>query len=386
MHPATAASIVGSLSRKGDWVLDPFCGSGTVLVEALLAGRASAGRDLNPLAVALARTKLRVRAPNEHGLLLDEARGVHGLATERRKQRAGALRRYEAEDVELFEPHVLLELDSLRAGILRVAHPQVRDDLFLVLSAIVVKVSRKVGDTSDRQAPRRLAAGYTAKLFLKKAEELEHRLRAFERLLRKPRPPCEVALDDARLLRSVSPASVDLVLTSPPYAATYDYFAHHALRMRWLGLDGRGLRRHELGARRDYAALQPEDAEVRWRSELDAVLHACGRVLRPRGQVVLLMADSAVGTRALRADEMVAAVAEQSGFTPVAAASQVRPHFHDDTARAFSRSPRREHLLLLESRGATGPRVGRATREARVSRAASTTRSTRKMPPVRKPT
>src|SRR5437016_2091375 len=40
-------------------VLDPFCGSGTTLLEAKLLGHPSVGVDLNPLAVAIARAKLQ---------------------------------------------------------------------------------------------------------------------------------------------------------------------------------------------------------------------------------------------------------------------------------------------------------------------------------------
>src|SRR5262245_20649708 len=39
-------------------VLDPFCGSGTTLLEAHLCGRESIGVDLNPLAVAISRAKI----------------------------------------------------------------------------------------------------------------------------------------------------------------------------------------------------------------------------------------------------------------------------------------------------------------------------------------
>ncbi len=37
-------------SQKGSTVLDPFCGSGTVLLESILAGRNAVGADTNPLA------------------------------------------------------------------------------------------------------------------------------------------------------------------------------------------------------------------------------------------------------------------------------------------------------------------------------------------------
>src|SRR5258708_5974290 len=38
------------LSTPGDTILDPFCGSGTVLLEALVAQRRAIGADVNPLA------------------------------------------------------------------------------------------------------------------------------------------------------------------------------------------------------------------------------------------------------------------------------------------------------------------------------------------------
>src|SRR5712671_2070708 len=45
------------LSGKGDLVADPFCGSGTVLLESQLAGRVSIGADSNPLARLLTTVK-----------------------------------------------------------------------------------------------------------------------------------------------------------------------------------------------------------------------------------------------------------------------------------------------------------------------------------------
>src|SRR5438445_5662134 len=44
-------------SRQGDLVADPFCGSGTVLLESQLAGRRAIGADSNPLARLLTTVK-----------------------------------------------------------------------------------------------------------------------------------------------------------------------------------------------------------------------------------------------------------------------------------------------------------------------------------------
>jgi hypothetical protein len=361
MHPDTARRLVEGFSAGNATILDPFAGSGTVLVEAMLAGRRAIGTDLNPLAVRLATLKTREHDPRSLERMLAGAREVAAFADARRTTRAGATRRYSGEDVAMFDPHVLLELDGLRAGLLQLQDEAARRDLSLVLSAILVKVSKKQGDTSEHTGPRRLAAGYPARLFVRKAMELASRLDAFARALPTPRPEARVALDDATRLATIADASIDAAVTSPPYVATYDYVAHHAARMRWLDLDARGFERGELGARRRFATLGPREARDAWSHELGGLLRALARVLRPGAPLVLLMADSAVGREALRADEIIAQIAPPARFRPVARASQRRPHFHGPTAAAFGRLPRAEHALLLERVGSAAPNGARGT-------------------------
>jgi site-specific DNA-methyltransferase (adenine-specific) len=50
--------IVSLVTNPGDWVLDPFCGSGTTLVAARLLNRNSLGVDTNPDAIRLAQRRL----------------------------------------------------------------------------------------------------------------------------------------------------------------------------------------------------------------------------------------------------------------------------------------------------------------------------------------
>jgi hypothetical protein len=350
MHPVTASRLVRALSGEGSTVLDPFCGSGTVLVEALIAGRRAVGADLNPLAVRLARAKTALHDAATREALVGAAREIAGFADQRRRQRAGATRRYPPDDVAHFEPHVLLELDSLRAGITGLEDARLREALSLVLSAILVKVSRRTSDTSTTAVARRIAAGYPARLFVKKTEELARRLAALEALLPPGAAPARVEVDDATRLRTVPPATIDAVVTSPPYAATYDYLAHHALRLRWLDLDARGLADREMGSRRRYAALDPQQARDAWSRELGATLRALSRACRKGATVALLLADSAVAGEALRADVLVTAAADTAGFRFVARASQPRPHFHGPTVAAFDAAPRGEHAVALEKR------------------------------------
>jgi hypothetical protein len=346
MHPTTARRLVERLSPERGAVLDPFCGSGTVLVEARLAGRRVFGIDANPLAVELTWLKTRGTTEDERNRLLRVARGIARSADERRKRRAGATHRYGAEDVALFEPHVLLELDGLRDALRKIEVEWERRALALVLSAILVKVSRQKGDTSQARAERRLASGFTLRLFERKTNELAARLAEYAALVPEHSGSPTVRLGDARRIDGVKPASIDLVVTSPPYPGTYDYVAHHAVRLRWLDLDAERFAGIELGARRHLEKLPYGAALSRFSSELGAALSAMTRVLVPAGRAVLIVGDSVVARRPVHAERLVRDIAPRAGLEVTAVGSQVRPHFHGPSARAFDRIPRREHAIV----------------------------------------
>jgi len=56
--PELAREIIQNFSSAGDWLLDPFMGGGTLVVEALAAGRSALGVDINSLAwfISLSKT------------------------------------------------------------------------------------------------------------------------------------------------------------------------------------------------------------------------------------------------------------------------------------------------------------------------------------------
>ncbi len=181
LHPITARRLVAGLTRPGDCVLDPFCGSGTVPVEALLQARVAWGLDANPLSAMLASYKLKRTTALERGRLLASAKMVTEAAEARRIAHAGATRRYPANQASQFDPHVLLELDGLQSSIKKLQDAQCQTGLLLVLSAIANKVSRQTSDTAARPNQRRWASGYVIKFFYKKTEELVRRLVEFSR-------------------------------------------------------------------------------------------------------------------------------------------------------------------------------------------------------------
>ena len=65
MFPLDFPRRVLRAARKGDWVLDPFCGRGSTNFAARLAGLPSLGVDSNPVAVAIAQAKLVAASPEQ---------------------------------------------------------------------------------------------------------------------------------------------------------------------------------------------------------------------------------------------------------------------------------------------------------------------------------
>jgi len=348
LHPETAARLVEGLSNPGDTVLDPFCGSGTVLCEAHRLGRRALGIDANPLAVELGKLKTLGLGTRETATLVETAEKIAERADARRLAKAPPTRRYGPEDRELFDAHVLLELDSLASGIDALPRGEMKRALFLVLSAMLTKVSKQPGDTTSRVAPRRLPSGFALRFFVKKTEELVRRLSEYQALVADPRVEVKVGAGDARRLERIRAGSVALVVASPPYPGVYDYHSHHATRLRWLGLEEELFERFEIGARRRAKGRSFDVALAAWRRDFGACLREMARVLSPKGSAALIIADSVLGGRAFRADEVTASLAEAAGLVVAAQASQKRPHFHLPTQAAFRGEPRREHVLLLK--------------------------------------
>lgn len=335
MHWATAARVLEALTEPGDLVIDPFCGSGTVLVEARVRGASAVGIDLNPLALRLAKLKSDPLHADLRETLVITASAVRARSEERVQARDPIRAKLPRSELVWYEPHVLKEMAGLFEEIKAVEDPRIREALTLVFSSLVVKFSRQRSDTAEQVVERRLRKGLVSEFFERKAFELAERLAELEGAIKGPRP--KVIEGDARHTHELAPRRAELVLTSPPYGGTYDYVAHHQRRFAWLGIDPRRFAQAEIGARRR------ADFGERFERELFGVLRSAHRALKPGGLCVMLMGDALYDEEVIPADELVAELGEQVGFTPVAVASQPRRPTRTSPARA-------EHLMALRRR------------------------------------
>ena len=341
MHPGVARALIAELGAPGARLLDPFCGSGSVLIEAMVAGLRPAGVDLNPLATQIAAVQCELRAQKSRARFESLLQLVTAASLERVRGRVPVKAPLSQNERAHYEPHVVLELAGLREEIALVEDTADRRALQVVFSALLVKFSRQRADTSEELVSKRIRKGLVSEFFQRKGGELSRRwaalydaagARAIEPLL---------ITGDARELPELlgRRGTADLVVSSPPYGGTYDYHAHHARRYPWLGLDAVAFSQREVGARRRLS--KAADAHGQWDRELSACLRAIAAVTTPGAPIALLLGDAQVGGRRVDAREQIGKLAPPAQLASIAAAAARR-------ADHAGGPPRREHLLLLE--------------------------------------
>lgn len=80
--PEIARAVIETFSTPGDWVLDPFMGGGTAVIEGVSLGRRVIGIDLNALAYFVTGVRTRPLSSNDHALLQTWAERVCAAASQ----------------------------------------------------------------------------------------------------------------------------------------------------------------------------------------------------------------------------------------------------------------------------------------------------------------
>ena len=216
-------------------VLDPFCGRGTTLYAARLAGKPSVGIDINPVAVAIAQAKLTQVT----------AEAVVRLAS----QILGDGIRDDVPEGEFwewcYESTTLREIVTLREGLVARDTPVAAMLRAVLLGILHGPRNKGLPSYLSNQMPRTYASkpAYAVKFW--KARDMEPTYissldvigRRTERLL-KSCPESQSGRvylgDSVETLRGLR-QKFDLVVTSPPYYGMRTYVSDQWLRSWFLG-------------------------------------------------------------------------------------------------------------------------------------------------------
>ena len=139
--------ILSKYGIKGQTVLDPFCGSGTTLVESRLLGFNAIGVDVNGLSTLLSKVKATPLSNEEIATIKD----FISLVENENFQWSMNRPQIEVKQIEglehWFQHNVAEELTHLLNLISKINSENVRDFLKIVVSSIIVRVSNQESDT-----------------------------------------------------------------------------------------------------------------------------------------------------------------------------------------------------------------------------------------------
>jgi site-specific DNA-methyltransferase (cytosine-N4-specific) len=242
--------------EPGDWVFDPFCGSGTTLLEAGHIGWNAVGIDINPLGVLVANAKLAAFNSSPSAL----QRESDALAKRLDPLPDGADWREHLPDTGYlaawFPEKVLRKLRAILVAIEQVKPAALGNVFRVILSDICREVSLQ--DPGDLRIRRRKnpADDYPAvELFLESMRaKVASVVRARQHVEPKEGTTQLAVRGDSReagqavraFLDNRGRRAFDAAITSPPYATAMPYIDTQRLSLSLLGLLGSGqLRRGE---------------------------------------------------------------------------------------------------------------------------------------------
>jgi len=245
--------VIRNLTQIGDYVLDPFSGSGTALVEASLLGRHSYGIDINPLGQLITEVKTTP---------IDLSYSEFLKLIEKFKT---AIKNYKSDHLNVdfpnkdhwFEKKVQKEIVIILSA-LEHLKPELPESIYKFFKVCVSSVIRKVAN-ADPKISKPFISKYmreaiangkrdlnTFKYLNEALNDYSKRIFAYTNQIKKTKSLTNInpkalmlKTSDARSIQ-LGNNTIDLIITSPPYANAQEYFRSIKLELYWLGLINNG--------------------------------------------------------------------------------------------------------------------------------------------------
>ncbi len=276
IKPSFAHWLIKSVSNKGDLIYDPFCGIGTVTLEASIMGRKSIGNDLNPYAYSITKSKLDNRG------LQNELDYLDGI--DLKKSSNTNLDVVESWVKEYYHPDTLKE-------ILYLVKKFKKDNRDFLLGCLL--------GISHGHRPQHLSirTGYIIPYIPKPKPEVIYK-NSIEKMIQKvnrmyKNQPFfdfipEVFNEDSRDTSFIKSKSIDVIISSPPYYDTLDYVSSNKLRLYLYGVND------ENQSQLKSSLIQDRKNYLDEMYKIGVELH---RVLKDEGIIVFVLGDVHYGKR-----------------------------------------------------------------------------------------
>ncbi|CAK9081287.1 unnamed protein product [Durusdinium trenchii] len=285
MQPLTVRRMLDLVPAAGT-ILDPFCGSGAVLIEALAQGKSAIGCDALPLAVFVSYHHCDAGKPD-----LDKLKVV-------------------ARDVAKPTSGKVKDWQSIQEGVKRLSQSPEKNALWFALVVGFKIAAQGSADVREDAGGSFMAAVHRYASRVQDLREMSLNWQSQGSMGRLQLYNCDV-----RHLCLGSP--VDAILTSPPYPGVYNYLPQNSnqeqqesdkIEAAALQDFGRGaqsssfiqinhfdeaahLEAQEIGARRSWASCSMTEYFEEWQSQQEQWMRLAHSCLKPGGSATLMIGN-----------------------------------------------------------------------------------------------
>ncbi len=373
--PELPRYLIRKYSEPGEYVLDPMCGSGTTILEAMLNKRIGIGIDIDPIALLITKVKTTPIASEpletasklleQQAKKLDNASGYNPVIPE-----------FHYRD-KWFRSFVLRELGIIRDSILTIrehSHISHMDNIVDFFQVIMSSIIRDVSNADPhctrtvlrKKVRKKILPGDTLKKFSQRLTHQIDEMKKLSEILNESEYFHTHLPGGTALASELCDDSVDLAVTSPPYINAVDYPRTHQLEMYWLGLLGDGplskVKRRYIGTETVYKdeyrdlqvsgyktldpvlekiyKLDPRRAYIAYKffDDMKNQLQEMIRILKPGSRYCVAIGNNLMRGVRVKSHEILAEIAESGvGF-------ELETQFFSKLIRHFIRIPRKERM------------------------------------------
>jgi DNA modification methylase len=277
--PELPRYLINRYSESKDTVLDPMCGSGTAILEAILLKRNGLGLDIDPIANLV--SKVKTTPISKKDLLLTQKKLMNLISERFESNYTPNIPEFNYRD-NWFRNFVLSELGVIRDSIQDIKK-DIQEDVFNFYRVVFSSIIRDVSNADPhctrtvirKKQLRDISPGETVELFKMNLDSAIGSMIEFSQIAKTLGSiHCDILSSDATKT-GLDDDSIDFAMTSPPYINAVDYPRTHQLEMYWLGFIGEGplsdMKRKYIGTetvyKKEYAELHQLDV-----ASLDPIL------------------------------------------------------------------------------------------------------------------
>jgi DNA modification methylase len=219
-------------NEKNKWIFDPFCGSGTTLVEGILSGNNVIGTDIDGLSCLISKVKTTKIDSAELNKVFEWLE--NGIKNDSFlpdfKPECATLNHWFIEDYSII-------LSKIRTAINQIENAAIQNLALLCFSSIIRRVSN-----ADNQSQKAYVSHTHVKtpenpitLFLAQLKHYQERITEFSNLIDSNLQNKIIHFDTTKPLNKIIDFQIDLAVTSPPYIKAIDYIYNQMVELFWVG-------------------------------------------------------------------------------------------------------------------------------------------------------